>query len=116
MLAGALPPTARILSWPVQLCDYMYTTDGILLANYGVEDVTFTYNAEGKPEFTDLIMNNPDGYSYRDSVALHVIDGLGPSNDALAVLPTTPSCSLVLSMTGWMPIWITPEHCPAPKC
>ena len=67
----------------VQLCDYMYTTDGILLANYGVEDVTFTYNAEGKPEFTDLIMNNPDGYSYRDSVALHVIDGMGTIYDAL---------------------------------
>ncbi len=67
----------------VQLCDYMYTTDGILLANYGVEDVTFAYNAEGKPEFTDLIMNNPDGYSYRDSVALHVIDGMGTIYDAL---------------------------------
>ena len=67
----------------VQLCDYMYTTDGILLANYGVEDVTFTYNADGKPEFTDLIMNNPDGYSYRDSVALHVIDGMGTIYDAL---------------------------------
>lgn len=66
-----------------QLCDYMYTTDGILLANYGVEDVTFSYNAEGKPEFTDLIMNNPDGYSYRDSVALHVIDGMGTIYDAL---------------------------------
>ena len=67
----------------VQLCDYLYTTDGILLANYGVEDVTFSYNAEGKPEFTDLIMNNPDGYSYRDSVALHVIDGMGTIYDAL---------------------------------
>ena len=67
----------------VQLCDYLYTTDGILLANYGVEDVTFAYNAEGKPEFTDLIMNNPDGYSYRDSVALHVIDGMGTIYDAL---------------------------------
>lgn len=67
----------------VQLCDYLYTTDGILLANFGVENVTFAYNAEGKPEFTDLIMNNPDGYSYRDSVALHVIDGMGTIYDAL---------------------------------
>lgn len=66
----------------VQLCDYMYTTEGILLANYGVEGVTFEY-VDGKPQFTDLIMNNPDGYAYRDAVALHVIDGMGTIYDAL---------------------------------
>ena len=35
-----------MLKLAVQLCDYLYTTDGILLANYGAE----TYNAEGKLE------------------------------------------------------------------
>lgn len=61
----------------IQAADYLYTEEGIMLANYGVENVTFTYNAEGNPEFTDLIMHNPDGYAYRDAVALHVIDGAG---------------------------------------
>lgn len=67
----------------IQVADYLYTEEGILLANYGVEGVTFEYNAEGKPQFTDLIMNNPDGYAYRDAVALHVIDGAGTVYDAL---------------------------------
>lgn len=67
----------------VQMSDYLYTEEGILLANYGVEGVTFEYNDEGKPEFTDLIMHNPDGYAYRDAVALHVIDGMGTIYDAL---------------------------------
>lgn len=48
-----------------------------------MEGITFAYNSEGKPEFTDLIMNNPDGYAYRDAVALHVIDGMGTIYDAL---------------------------------
>lgn len=67
----------------IQVADYLYTEDGILLANYGVEGITFEYNEEGKPQFTDLIMNNPDGYAYRDAVALHVIDGAGTVFDAL---------------------------------
>lgn len=67
----------------IQMADYLYTEEGILLANYGVEGITFAYNSEGKPEFTDLIMNNPDGYAYRDAVALHVIDGMGTIYDAL---------------------------------
>ena len=94
----------------------MYTTDGILLANYGVEDVTFTYNADGKPEFTDLIMNNPDGYSYRDSVALHVIDGMGTIYDALRGASNYTELQLSALMTGWTPTWTTPERCPAPRC
>lgn len=67
----------------IQVADYLYTEEGILLANYGVEGVTFEFNAEGKPEFTDLILHNPDGYAYRDAVALHVIDGAGTVYDAL---------------------------------
>lgn len=67
----------------IQVADYLYTEEGILLANYGVEGTTFEYNADGKPQFTDMILNPPDGYTYRDAVALHVIDGVGTVFDAL---------------------------------
>lgn len=60
----------------IQFADYCYTLEGIELVNYGVEGVTYEY-VDGEPQFTDLIMNNPDGYAYRDAVALHVIDGMG---------------------------------------
>ena len=66
----------------IQVCDYLFSKDGILLCNFGVEGVTFEY-VDGKPQFTDLIMNNPDGYAYRDAVALNVIDGAGTVFDPL---------------------------------
>lgn len=40
--------------------DYAYTEEGSLLNTYGVEGVT--YNLEnGKPVYTDLVVNNPEG-------------------------------------------------------
>ena len=36
--------------------------EGTLLANYGIEGEAFEYNEDGKPQFTDLVMNNPNGY------------------------------------------------------
>ncbi len=41
--------------------DYIYSPDGQLLSNYGVEGETFDYNDEGEPELNDMIFNNPDG-------------------------------------------------------
>jgi putative aldouronate transport system substrate-binding protein len=43
-----------------RILDYLYSDDGIILANYGVEDVTFVYNDDGEPVLTDLVTNNPD--------------------------------------------------------
>ncbi len=48
----------------VQLIDYCYSDDGILLQNYGVEGVSFEYNEDGEPELTELVTNNPDGYDF----------------------------------------------------
>lgn len=41
-------------------CNYWYTEEGTLLANYGIEGETWNYNAQGEPEFTDMVTNNPD--------------------------------------------------------
>lgn len=43
------------------LMNYFFTEEGALLCNYGVEGETFDYNDEGKPWYTDCILNNPDG-------------------------------------------------------
>ena len=45
----------------VQWLDNFYTDDVILLANYGIEGDTFTYDEEGTPHFTDKVLNDPDG-------------------------------------------------------
>lgn len=45
----------------VKMANYFFTDQGSLLANYGIEDLTFVYNEDGDPAYTDLIVNNPDG-------------------------------------------------------
>lgn len=40
-------------------CNYWYTDKGTLLANYGIEGESYEM-VDGKPQFTDLVTNNPD--------------------------------------------------------
>jgi putative aldouronate transport system substrate-binding protein len=60
----------------VQMIDYMYSDEGSLLCNYGIEGVTFEY-VDGQPILTDLIVNNPDGLDYRTALFLNLMDA-GP--------------------------------------
>ena len=57
--------------------DYVYSEEGILLANYGVEGETFTY-MDGVPKLTDLVLNNPD-YSYGAAMNIFVCDRMTPA-------------------------------------
>ena len=57
--------------------DYVYSDDGILLANYGVEGETFTY-VDGVPKLTDLVLNNPN-YSYGAAMNIFVCDRMTPA-------------------------------------
>lgn len=38
--------------------DYMYSEEGSMLINYGLEGVTYEM-VDGKPQFTELVLNNP---------------------------------------------------------
>lgn len=60
-----------------QYIDYIYSEEGILLANYGVEGETFTY-VDGTPKLTDLVLNNPD-YSYGAAMNIFVCDRMTPA-------------------------------------
>ena len=40
--------------------DFWYTKEGSVLANYGQEGVSFNYDADGNPEFTDLVLHNEE--------------------------------------------------------
>ena len=48
--------------------DYLYSEEGAMLANYGVEGDTYTLNDSGEPVFTDKVLNNPD-YSFSQAQA-----------------------------------------------
>lgn len=63
-----------------QWCDWWYTDDASLLANYGVEGVSYEM-VDGKPQFTDLVKNFELGtrdalmiYASNDTICC-VIDG-----------------------------------------
>lgn len=41
--------------------DFLYSPNGWLLCNYGIEGESFEYDAAGVPHWTETITNNPDG-------------------------------------------------------
>lgn len=47
----------------LQMVEYMFSDEGYLLTNYGVEGETYTL-VDGEPQYTDLVINNPDGLSF----------------------------------------------------
>lgn len=47
----------------LEMVEYLFSDEGFLLTNYGVEGETYTL-VDGEPQYTDLIINNPDGLSY----------------------------------------------------
>lgn len=44
----------------LSLVEYMFSDEGILLYNYGVEGVSFEYDENGEPQFNDFIANNDE--------------------------------------------------------
>ena len=61
----------------ISFVDYLYSDEGALLCNYGIEGETFNFDADGVPHFSDLIYNNPT-YDYRTAVFIYVMDS-GPT-------------------------------------
>lgn len=47
---------------PAEMVEFLYSDEGYLLSNYGVEGESYTM-VDGKPTYTELITNNPDGLS-----------------------------------------------------
>lgn len=53
----------------MQWINYLFTDEGALLANYGIEGISFAYDADGKPNFNDTITANPEGLSMSQAQA-----------------------------------------------
>lgn len=61
----------------VEFINYMFTDAGIELANYGVEGSTFEYDGD-QPVYTDMILNNPDGYNSNVARSLYTLNAFLP--------------------------------------
>lgn len=53
--------------------NYWYTEDGSQWANWGEEGVTYDYDAGGNIYYTDLVMNNPDGYTTNQTTYVYTM-------------------------------------------
>ena len=76
----------------MEFINYMFTDEGIELANYGVENETFVYE-NGEPTYTDMILNNPDGYNSNVARSLYTLNAFLPyyqTQEALEMTFTSP--------------------------
>lgn len=64
--ANAEEPTLLL-----QMIDYMFSEEGYNLINYGEEGVSYTIDESGEIQFTDLVVNNPDGLDYAHAAYLY---------------------------------------------
>ncbi len=53
-----------------KLVDWMYSEEGSLVMNWGEEGFSYTME-NGEPKYTDLIVNNPDGFTYAEAAYLY---------------------------------------------
>lgn len=51
--------------------DYWFTDEGMMLANYGVEGEAYYLDDNGDVIFTELISNNPDGYTVTQAMGVY---------------------------------------------
>ena len=58
------------LSW----LDYHFSEEGSLLCQYGLEGEGLAYDEDGKPNYSELISNNPDGLSMDNALNTYAIN------------------------------------------
>ena len=80
--SGNTAISADCENWEVAMrwLDYLYTEEGALLANYGVEGDTFEFDENGDPVFTDKILKNENGWTMTQTVASYLCPSAGIAN------------------------------------
>ncbi|MDQ0872913.1 putative aldouronate transport system substrate-binding protein [Paenibacillus sp. V4I3] len=60
----------------VKALDYLYSEEGAMLKNFGIEGQTYT-KVDGQPKYTDLILKNPDNLPISQAMAKYFIANYG---------------------------------------
>lgn len=63
----AITATSENKDLAAKYLDYLYGEEGHMLANFGIEGVSYEMK-DGKATYTDLIMNNPDGLAVNQAM------------------------------------------------
>lgn len=79
MAIAAVSSTCKYVDRVIELLDYLYSEEGALLMNMGVEGKHYTME-NGEAVYTDFVSNNPDGLTPKYAVAsFTIMQGFGPS-------------------------------------
>lgn len=57
----------------IKYLDYIFSEEGNLLMNYGIEGKDYTLDSSGNPKFTDYVLKNPDG---KDPATVRITEGM----------------------------------------
>ncbi len=81
-MAAVITTQAKDPAAAVKWLDYLYSPEGHLLANFGIEGETYTwvedfrgFEGEKFPKYTDLIMDNPDGLTVNQTLKIWMRSG-----------------------------------------
>lgn len=69
-IGGAISATCSNPEAAARVLDYNFGEEGNMSANYGKEGVTYEM-VDGKPQFTEFVLNNPDGLSIEKALSIH---------------------------------------------
>lgn len=69
-VSAAISSQCKNVEAAVWLLDWMYSEEGMICYNFGIEGVSYEM-VDGKPVYTDVIMNNPDGMSVAQALAAY---------------------------------------------
>lgn len=83
--------------------NFFYTDEGKMFKNWGIEGVSYTME-NGEPVYTDLITDNPDGYTQQTAINLYTIYMSGLYEDNLAATYTD-------TMKAALDAWTTNKVC-----
>lgn len=68
--SAAISSQCKNVEAAVWLLDWLYSEEGQICYNFGIEGESYEM-VDGKPVYTDVIMNNPDGWSQAQALAAY---------------------------------------------
>lgn len=75
---AAITASSKHKEAAAKFLDYLYSEEGALLANFGIEGTSYKMD-NGKPVFTDLILNNPNKLPISQAMAQYTLShDMGP--------------------------------------
>ena len=73
----AISSTCEHMKEAIQWLDYMYSEDGQIMCSFGEEGVTFEYDDQGVPHYTEMITEAED-LSLVQAIAKYTMGGIAP--------------------------------------